>query len=532
MYENIIKKYFPYNTARKGQLEALFELFEAKESYSHFILDANVGYGKTAIARTLVEAMKCEENESSFILTSTKMLQEQYMIECINNKHNVNYKLAKGRSNFYCKWLQNYTLCSEGECVTKDVNEKSECIYGMFGNLPSNNGGCEYYVQKAEAIDSDVCIMNYDVLLSDKVDHYSNRHIMVCDEAHNIDNKVMQRIGITLSEPRLKKYGIKILEEDYDHYDIEYWIDKLEYFKKQLQQSILNPKYYRMNKKQVNDAKNLYEKIASRLSDIKFNKDYWFVYPNFFEHKIMIKPLDVRKYVKPYLLDRATDFHLYMSGSIVDFNNFSKYLGLDEDEFYYLKSNSTFDMSKQNPIIPKYCGQLTYKQKNKTLPLTYEVLEYILFRHRNDKGIIHCHSKEFRNRIMENVSSERLISYNNSEEKEEVIEYFEDSDDNDVIVAYSLQEGLDLPYDNIRFQVLYKVPFPFLGDPQIKARMNADKDWYMIEAIRNIIQAHGRGMRAEDDYCTNYLIDSSFQGVFKSKLCPTELKECMRRVTL
>lgn len=518
---DMVKKYFPYNTARNGQLETIKALFEAKENgYKHFILDANVGYGKSAIARTLVEAMKCENLEDSYILTSTKMLQEQYYRECINNKHNVDYKVGKGRSNFYCREYNNYTLCSDGSC--RDGTLEGQCEYRKYGD-------CDYYKQKEECLKSDVAIINYDILLSDE--SYEHRDIMVCDEAHNIDDKIMQRIGITLNEAALKKYGITITKEDYDDNTIDYWVERLESISVALEAPIQNKELFGLKPKDVESAQSLQSRIKARIKDINKNKNYWFVNVDSFNHKIMIKPLDIRNYANSFLLNDA-DFHLYMSGSIVDPDNFSKYLGLSSDEIYYYKAKSSFNLPKNNPIIPKYCGQLTYKQKQKTLPKTYEVIEEILDNHPNDKGIIHCHSREFRNKIMDNVYDNRLISYNTSEEKEEVLEYFEYSDDNDVIVAYSLQEGLDLPYDNIRFQIMYKVPFPFLGDPQVKARKNNDNDWYMIETIRTLIQAHGRGMRAEDDYCKNYLIDSSFQSIFNSKLCPSELKDCLQKVKL
>ena len=108
-----------------------------------------------------------------------------------------------------------------------------------------------------------------------------------------------------------------------------------------------------------------------------------------------------------------------------------------------------------------------------------------------------------------------------------MLEDFKKSDYNEVIVAYSLEEGVDLPYDNISFQIIFKTPYPFLGDPQVRARKEADKDWYTIETIRKLVQIQGRGMRAEDDSCTNYVLDSSFKGIIRNRLCPVEFKECV-----
>ena len=227
------------------------------------------------------------------------------------------------------------------------------------------------------------------------------------------------------------------------------------------------------------------------------------------------------------LLHKA-DQHLFMSGSIINPKNFIKYLGLEEDEVYYYQAESSFNMKENNPIFQKYCGSLTYRQKEKTLPKTYAAIEKILKEHDGQKGIIHCNSREFRNKIMENVNSPRFITYNTSEEKDDILKYFKESFADDVIVAYSLEEGVDLPYDNISFQIIFKTPYPFLGDPQVRARKEADNDWYITETIRKLVQTHGRGMRAEDDKCDNYVLDSSFKGILRNKICPKSFRECVR----
>ena len=81
-----------------------------------------------------------------------------------------------------------------------------------------------------------------------------------------------------------------------------------------------------------------------------------------------------------------------------------------------------------------------------------------------------------------------------------------------------MSEGVDLPYDKCRFQIIYKVPFPYLGDKQINLRQKRDKRWYAYKTVMTIMQAYGRGMRAEDDYCTTYVLDKDILMLFKSPL--------------
>ena len=71
-----------------------------------------------------------------------------------------------------------------------------------------------------------------------------------------------------------------------------------------------------------------------------------------------------------------------------------------------------------------------------------------------------------------------------------------------------MNEGVDLPGDKCRFQIIYKMPYPSISDKQIKARKSVEKKWYDYQTAISLVQTYGRGMRSEDDYCVTYFIDS------------------------
>lgn len=533
--------YFPFEKYRKGQEVSINKIISAfEDDYKYVVLDAPTGAGKSSIARTVIDYFNVNKNWDTYLLSNTKMLQNQYYDESLLfNKFNIDYELGKGRNNFECRI--NNDFCNKGQCrITTDTTFK--CKWGLHDvedwNIGCFEGSCNYWEQKRNAINSDVCILNYDVLLSDFPNHYKHRDLMVCDEAHNLDTKIMNRVSITLSEMKLGKYGVFLNNNDFyeKNAKVSYWMDRLKQIKETLVKNHAegffeenNYKTY-FTKSDLNDMNHLIDKINERLSEIKGNPNQWFVdiVEDSYGRKITIKPIDIHQYAKPYLLDKS-EFHLLMSGSIVDYQNFIKYLGLDKGEVLYVQQESSFDVVNNNPLIPKYCGKLTYKEKNHTLPRAYPVIEKILTEHMTDKGIIHCNSKEFANKILENCYDfGRFITYENSFEKEVAIEELKDSE-NGVIVAYSLEEGLDLPNDDIRFQILLKCPYPSLADKQIKARQKADYTWYLLETIRKIVQTVGRGMRNEEDYCKNYLIDSSFKNVLRNKYCPKYIKDSIQK---
>ncbi len=77
-------------------------------------------------------------------------------------------------------------------------------------------------------------------------------------------------------------------------------------------------------------------------------------------------------------------------------------------------------------------------------------------------------------------------------------------------MASGLYEGVDLPYDAARWQLVGKVPFLSLADERIKRKAEENPDWYQWEAIKRVLQAAGRIVRAPDDEGVSYVFDSQF----------------------
>ena len=107
-----VKKYFPYTKARENQLETISKIkYAIDNGYKYIILEAGTCTGKSAIAATLALMY-----DSTYILTVTKQLQEQYL----HDFSNLGFKLVKGRGNFQCmKYLEEgiEKSCDEGRCV-------------------------------------------------------------------------------------------------------------------------------------------------------------------------------------------------------------------------------------------------------------------------------------------------------------------------------------------------------------------------------------------------------------------------------
>ena len=79
-----------------------------------------------------------------------------------------------------------------------------------------------------------------------------------------------------------------------------------------------------------------------------------------------------------------------------------------------------------------------------------------------------------------------------------------------------MTEGVDLADDISRFQILCKVPYPYLGDKLIKKKMNKWKWWYSLETAKTIVQSIGRSVRNSDDFAVTYILDEDW-GYFFNK---------------
>ena len=118
------RRHFPFSEPRDGQLETVSEILKAvDEGYRYIVLEAGTGTGKSAIAATLASIF-----ESSYILTITKQLQDQYLRDFSD------LQVVKGRANFNCLMYKNALVpkpCSEGNCIV----EGHDCRYSLKNRI-------------------------------------------------------------------------------------------------------------------------------------------------------------------------------------------------------------------------------------------------------------------------------------------------------------------------------------------------------------------------------------------------------------
>lgn len=140
--------------------------------------------------------------------------------------------------------------------------------------------------------------------------------------------------------------------------------------------------------------------------------------------------------------------------------------------------------------------------------------------------VVHnCTNYKIGKYLLENVKVGRLLTHE-SHNRDEVLKKHYESDEPTVLISPSMTEGVDLADDASRFQILCKVPFPYLGDLVIKKRMEKDRRWYPYTTAKTVIQAFGRSIRNEKDHAVSYILDSDWDRFYTRniEMFPSEFR--------
>ena len=92
-----------------------------------------------------------------------------------------------------------------------------------------------------------------------------------------------------------------------------------------------------------------------------------------------------------------------------------------------------------------------------------------------------------------------------------------------------MTEGVDLKDDASRFQIICKVPYPYLGDKLVRKRMSAVQGWYELQTTKSIVQSVGRSIRNENDHAVTYILDGDFDRFYRrnSQMFSQDFKKCL-----
>jgi ATP-dependent DNA helicase DinG len=209
MNEESILACFPARFApRPQQIKVLNDIEKAiTRGKKYIVIQAPTGVGKSVISYTVLRW-----SDNGYVCTGTKTLQEQYLTEYEE------LLTVKGRSNFECLEREDGMTCDKGKCQILEMNceRKPSLKISHFLAYYSERDGhtkywtgppgqpvrCPYWKQKADALNNFAVAPNYDYILSESnyVGEFRQRKVLISDEGHNVETKIIYFIKVPISK--------------------------------------------------------------------------------------------------------------------------------------------------------------------------------------------------------------------------------------------------------------------------------------------------------------------------------------------
>ncbi|WP_020222610.1 helicase C-terminal domain-containing protein, partial [Halarchaeum acidiphilum] len=232
---------------------------------------------------------------------------------------------------------------------------------------------------------------------------------------------------------------------------------------------------------------------------------------------ITAKPMNPARYLRHTVWDRANRFAL-LSATILDKDSFCRAVGLDPASVALVDVEHTFPVENR-PLYDVSQGKMTYEERDETLPRVARVLARVMAAHPDEKGIVHCHSYAIQEALVDELAALGVadrVRAHGSDTRDADLEAWKASSEPEAFLAVKMEEALDLEGDLARWQLLCKAPFLNTNDSRVARRLEDGQwAWYYRSALRTVIQAAGRVVRAPDDHGATYIADDSVLDVFE-----------------
>jgi ATP-dependent DNA helicase DinG len=541
---------------RDNQAEHIDRIIVAflDENFTNVILSAPTGTGKSIIGAVVAEVLHTVKSpgdtaKASFMLTATNVLAQQYHDTFGDKEHTKDgdFLIIKGASNYACEAMSTVEEPAKADSCTIQLFRKS----GMTDMIEKYCNVCEYSISRKQRNASRHLITNYAYFFVDRMyaaAPMEKRTVTIFDEAHLLNDLFVEHNSIHFSERKLRLFaeevsdqlemgydplftdikqlskdltGGKITDDTYERHLGELqriYNEVSQLAKMRAERNFRNPSKYlklsRISKK--------YHDLGCKIDDL-----FIFDYPHIFEyrpkdlkkgqneHEVSVKPIFVSEMFEAL---HNADHNLLMSATVSE--GYIKRTMTLPGTTKHIKLEPSFSPASKKVVFykPQALNYTTMKDAGTVSRLCASVKE-IVEHHTGlgERGIILAPSFS----VVEEVVSAlrlkkgldlRIFGHIRGDKLADLLEDFKDYQDGPaVLVTPSGFEGLDLPGDLSRYQVIVKAPFASLGDKRIKHIADTFPDIFALTALMKIVQGAGRSVRSSTDYATTYILDTAAQ---------------------
>lgn len=508
---------------RSFQWDLITAIHEEFKTHDVVLLQAPTGVGKSLTG----EVSRRLQQTNGVYTCSSKALQDQF-------EEDFPYaQVVKGRSNYLTESGPLNQLGAPVTSAAKSVITCADCTWN------EKTGACRWcrmkplcpYIKvRDRAARADLAVLNTSYLLTDLNlggALFKGRGMVVIDEADLLPREVLDHVSVELSPRRMKELGItrtptRITKE-------ASWTDWVEF------EALPNTSAYLNTLPHISDVTDAHmiRKIQSTqtLLDQLFMvfeelpKGNW-VYDGQSTGAVIFRPIYTSKYGRRLLWDHGNRTSglptkwLLMSATILSADLLADELGL-RSSYGFIDCDSPFPVENR-PVHVVPVADMSYRMRETgTWDQMVAGIRGVLALHPDDRVLIHTVSYALARHIKDGLkldpspptsnSRRPIITYESSEGKAHALREYK-RQKGAVLIAPSMDRGVDLPGDLCRVQIIAKVPFPNTQDRRTNARMYGKNGrmWYAAETVRTVVQMTGRGIRSADDHATTYILDSQF----------------------
>jgi Rad3-related DNA helicase len=484
MASKSILEYFPYPTMRDSQREILLAIEKHWNNVDVFVVVAPTAFGKSA---TLKAIGQWAGNTS--ICTPTNLLVDQFSREFETDPDRgwmdgpPIHKLMK-RELYPCP---RFGTGAGGKPLMT-----CEAAKAKYGKKLGCSKECAYVQDNRRARGRGVGIYNYYTYMAHKL----FRPTLILDEAHNAIKTIQD-----LSSAKIWRHDYQYPYDMWSYSDIARWLENYEETWGEL------PDVLQGLKSEITTTAPRYV--------IKRDRELWAQTATPEERPLLkMLPIDVRDSM-PFLWPSKVKKIVMLSATISSID--METLGLDKRRIMYLEADSPIPVDRR----PVYKDYVATANRNNLVEATEimakRIIEYYLPKYAGQKGFIHAtyaQAKILRS-LLPNEDGRFL--FHDKTNTRQVFDQFIQSpaESGRVMVASGLYEGVDLADDLGRWQLILKIPYPSLGDPAIRYKAEQSQQWFCWETLRSVLQAAGRICRNENDKGETFILDGSFERLYK-----------------
>jgi len=490
--------------------DALAELEDEPRGPRVLLIEAPPGVGKSHVAMTLARW-----SGDAYLLTSQKLLQDQY-----EREFGADLALVKGRDNYVCERYHGAPVPTSR---------------GMCRRPGSPVCACPYQRAKQAALNASIFCTNiayFTTLRHWHAEQLRRRRLLIVDEAHNLESQLVGVFTVRFSHDEMRDWfdgplPRLPLAEDYRAL-LAGHVEPLRARRAELDRRLaalrppgqpaelfLEMSPTREEQELLDRREQLEDALARATFFLDADDREWIVrYPDRPAAELALVPLTVAGMARE-LFSECAEVTVLSSAYLGHRAVLAEYFGLDEGDVRVFATSSPFAL-EQRRIVYRPVGALSQVTRARLEPALFAEVATILAAHPDDKGLVHVPSYEAGRRLVDALAtrapreSRRLLWIDSADGKTAALQLHRASARPTVLVSPSLREGVDLPDDFLRFQVVTKLPYPDLGDPWTAARRARDPRWYAVETAKALLQAYGRSCRHADDFGVTYVLDGQF----------------------